>query len=1283
MGNVMGNKFRNLIMLLTVSFLTVLSIFYFPDKSYSIDNITYEASNSKLELAPYSDEYLKWLSLPDDEKEKTPAPKTSDQPFVSLYKTSLFGKTRSIVEDVVIPAQYDLRNVGGVNYTTPIKNQGSLGLCWAYSASSALESNLKLNGQGNYNFNPIHANYILAYDFQGGSNNPYGIMELNNGGNFSYTSSYWTSSFGPVSSFSGNGTLPVSLTNTFVATSNIQIDNTYYLPSFNNYNATALERQEYNNIIKKQVMDNGGVYFHAAAPSGTYFNNTYDSVYTDNYTDYYNSPHAMVIIGWDDNYSRANFNSGRISGQRPTSNGAWIVQNSWGTSFGNNGYYYYSYEDYMIGAYMAGIISASTADYDNAYQYNPTGLMNQVSGNYGAVVFNKEDLKTESLTEVSFGVNQANTSYEIYVNAVDGSLTGSNVKLVQTSTTPIEYPGYHTVTLNNPVQLKGKEYAVIVHFINGGYYLVPARENGHDQLSKELVGIMPSQSYASFDGSNWVDTYYGGLDISVDIKAYTEDITPLSGTQIDTDLRNSNIVVDDANVNYVIGVNTITSNIASGAYLTYTVKNMVGSDVTNRFNIVKNPIIMNQANASITVPTGIEKGYYTVETKYNNNVDTDYFIVTDSLGTKVTSMYSKLNSAYVGLNETRDLNSFIEKTDDITTLNWVSSNPSIVSINNGIITGLQEGSAVITVSKTGGTLPDTINVTVNRITLIDNASQLNSIRNNLTGSYKLANDIDISAWDWIPIGNSTNPFVGTFNGNGHVIKGVKINDAVSDYQGLFGIIYTSSIKNITLLNSNITGRDNVGSLAGFAQLSELSDIFNVGGSVIGRNSTGGITGSIIDSGITRTFNTANITGSGLYTGGITGLANEINIVSSYNNGNISGIEEVGGMFGGIIASSIEQVFNTGNISGTTYMLGGIIGYGENFDLINAYNTGNILGSTSSYIGGIVGFGNASEYNTSLISKTYNIGNVQGGVIYIGGIFGSSSVGLSVTNNYDVSDSIPASGESGYATITNTVQKTLSELKSQATFVGFNFTNDWGIKVSEHPYLKSLPLLNDIIVDTSPLSLDIGEEITIDIAFDPDTVLNKIAVWQSSNEDVATVDNGVVTAIGAGNATITITANDGKIVKNIDVIVDSPITSNQYSIHSSYISEVSNETSFEAFVGQISIVEPETSIKIYQSDGTTECTAGIIGTNMILETTNLDKTIRFNIVVKGDVTGDGYVRVNDIIKINNHIIGYSPISNSSEILAADVTGDNNLRVNDIVKINNYIINPLINPLIEGK
>lgn len=72
--------------------------------------------------------------------------------------------------------------------------------------------------------------------------------------------------------------------------------------------------------------------------------------------------HLITIIGWDDNYSKENFNAAH----RPTKNGAWLVLNSYGTGF-NGGYYYISYEDTMVGKDNTGTLIVSDRDYKNVY----------------------------------------------------------------------------------------------------------------------------------------------------------------------------------------------------------------------------------------------------------------------------------------------------------------------------------------------------------------------------------------------------------------------------------------------------------------------------------------------------------------------------------------------------------------------------------------------------------------------------------------------------------------------------------------------------------------------------------------------------------------------------------------------------------------------------------------------------------------------------------------------------------------------------------------------------
>ena len=78
----------------------------------------------------------------------------------------------------------------------------------------------------------------------------------------------------------------------------------------------------------------------------------------------------------------------------------------------------------------------------------------------------------------------------------------------------------------------------------------------------------------------------------------------------------------------------------------------------------------------------------------------------------------------------------------------------------------------------------------------------------------LAADIDLNGLNWTPIGNWDNAFEGTFDGNGHTIKNLYINDATLEGAGLFGVAQNATIKNVTLENVNVTGYDMVAAVIG-------------------------------------------------------------------------------------------------------------------------------------------------------------------------------------------------------------------------------------------------------------------------------------------------------------------------------------------------------------------------------------------------------------------------------------------------------------------------------------
>jgi hypothetical protein len=218
-----------------------------------------------------------------------------------------------------------------------------------------------------------------------------------------------------------------------------------------------------NENIKQAVMTYGALYT-AIYWGDLYYNSTYKTYY---YNGKSSSNHAVAIVGWDDNFDRYKFNS------PPAGNGAFIMKNSWGTSFGENGYFYISYYDKKVGAvenYMFSDAEPST-DYTTIYQYDPLGWT--ISLGYGsntgwfANIFTAA--ASEQLSAVGFHTASPNSAYEAYIygNVTSSPTAGS---LVASKTGIIPSPGYHTIVLDSPVSVTaGEEFSVVVKLTTPGY----------------------------------------------------------------------------------------------------------------------------------------------------------------------------------------------------------------------------------------------------------------------------------------------------------------------------------------------------------------------------------------------------------------------------------------------------------------------------------------------------------------------------------------------------------------------------------------------------------------------------------------------------------------------------------------------------------------------------------------------------------------------------------------------------------------------------------------------
>ena len=372
------------------------------------------------------------------------------------------------------PATYDLRSLGRV---TSVKNQNPYGTCWAFASCGSLESDL-LPGE-TWDFS--EDNMVLTSGFDTGGD-PY-----DHGGQIWMSTAYLVRWGGPVNESEdgyGDGYTPAGLT------PRKHVQEVKWIPA----RGGALD----NDNIKNAVMQYGGAYvamgWFGSSGGSAYYNATTRSYY---YNGTAGTNHGVLIVGWDDNYAAANFAT------TPAGNGAFIVKNSWGTAWGNSGYFYVSYYDSEFGRVSPMAVfdqAESTSNYTGIYQYDPLGDVTSLG--YGSTTgwmanaFTAQS--TSSLSAVGFYALAPGTSYEVY--------TGSSLGTKTLSTSgSLAYMGYHTVTLPSPVDVtNGQPFVVAVKVTSPGYNWPMAVEYPVANYSSAATA-QAGQSYISSNGTSWAD----------------------------------------------------------------------------------------------------------------------------------------------------------------------------------------------------------------------------------------------------------------------------------------------------------------------------------------------------------------------------------------------------------------------------------------------------------------------------------------------------------------------------------------------------------------------------------------------------------------------------------------------------------------------------------------------------------------------------------------------------------------------------------------------------------
>lgn len=479
------------------------------DDTVSIDTI------SKNNLTSNSTDDVSTVQSENEAAESSRCLDATDEPLTAEeLKLESFGKNEYSNETIEgYPSTYTSKL-----YNLAPDDQGSDSSCWAFAFNGACESSLLrqcLVPKDQAACNP----YNIAYNaFLNNSHDKYGLTSLDK----SSTSSYYKN-------LGGNATLSTICMSTWRALSDKSTSAKSYIANKchleQTYNLTYTD-ENFISKAKSIIYNEGSIIFSVG------FNQNYNE--TDNVINYINNNaafytssntiaanHEVEVIGWDDNYSTSNFGFGYSDSDKPIHPGAWLVRNSWGGTWGDNGYYWLSYYDsiFSIPYQAVGVKVGLVNDYDNITYDDGTTAQAKTTCTSIAHVFTSQE-NTESLQAISFldSINNLTYTLKIYILGNNYIAPDDGIEVYSESGIRNMYnsSGLHTITLSSPIILtKGQTYSVVIS-ANGldEYYMASSRYSPYRYRYTE--SIKPNISYMKYStNGDWYDTSKAGNNMRI------------------------------------------------------------------------------------------------------------------------------------------------------------------------------------------------------------------------------------------------------------------------------------------------------------------------------------------------------------------------------------------------------------------------------------------------------------------------------------------------------------------------------------------------------------------------------------------------------------------------------------------------------------------------------------------------------------------------------------------------------------------------------------------------